>query len=174
MKRDSSRLAVIMHADIAGSTTLVQKDEQLAHSRIRTTFERFAVCVRRYHGRVRELRGDALLAQFERASDAVSAALRAQREHTDACREIDDDIVPTVRVGIAMGEVVIADNTITGSGVVMAQRIEQLVPPGGVGLLRGTARGTVAHGPSKASEPECPELVSARSRDHRLLRRRLP
>jgi adenylate cyclase len=35
-------------------------------------------------------------------------------------------------VGIAMGEVVIADNTVTGSGVVLAQRIEQLADPGGV------------------------------------------
>jgi len=28
-------------------------------------------------------------------------------------------------VGIAMGEVVIADNTVTGAGVVLAQRVEQ-------------------------------------------------
>ncbi len=31
-----------------------------------------------------------------------------------------------------MGEVVIADNTVTGAGVVLAQRVEQLADPGGV------------------------------------------
>jgi len=31
-----------------------------------------------------------------------------------------------------MGEVVIADNTVTGAGVVLAQRIEQLAKPGGL------------------------------------------
>ena len=30
------------------------------------------------------------------------------------------------------GEVVVADNTITGEGVVLAQRLEQLAEPGGV------------------------------------------
>jgi TolB-like protein/tetratricopeptide (TPR) repeat protein len=37
-----------------------------------------------------------------------------------------------VRVGIALGEVVVADNTITGAGVVLAQRVEQLAEPTGV------------------------------------------
>ena len=31
-----------------------------------------------------------------------------------------------------MGEVVIADDTITGAGVVLAQRLEQLADPGGL------------------------------------------
>lgn len=39
-----------------------------------------------------------------------------------------------VRVGIAMGEVVVADNTVTGEGVVLAQRLEQLAEPGGVSI----------------------------------------
>jgi adenylate cyclase len=39
---------------------------------------------------------------------------------------------PEFRVGIAMGEVLVADETITGAGVVLAQRIERLAVPGGV------------------------------------------
>jgi adenylate cyclase len=39
---------------------------------------------------------------------------------------------PEIRVGIAMGEVVVADNTVTGAGVVLAQRVEQLANPGGL------------------------------------------
>jgi adenylate cyclase len=41
-----------------------------------------------------------------------------------------------------MGEVVIADNTITGEGVVLAQRLEQLADPGGV-CIQGAAYETV-------------------------------
>ena len=41
------------------------------------------------------------------------------------------DIHPALRIGISMGEVVIADNTITGEGVVLAQRLEQITEPGG-------------------------------------------
>jgi len=40
--RLSGKLAVILHADIAGSTALVQQDKQLAHERIQDTFQRFS------------------------------------------------------------------------------------------------------------------------------------
>ena len=128
----SSKLAVILHADVAGSTALVQQDKQLAHERIRDTFQRFSTTIEKYQGHVVELRGDALLAEFERASDAVSAALSFQSDHTYHISRLKDDLRPTVRVGIAMGEVIIADSTVTGAGVVQAQRIEQLADPGGV------------------------------------------
>ncbi len=128
----SGKLAVILHADVAGSTALVQQDEQLAHERIQDAFRRFSETIEKYRGRILELRGDALLAEFERASDAVTATLAFQADHTYLISRYKDDLRPTVRAGIAMGEVVIADNTVTGSGVVLAQRVEQLADPGGV------------------------------------------
>jgi adenylate cyclase len=126
------KLAVILHADIAGSTALVQQDNQLAHERIQDTFQRFSDTIENYQGHVIELRGDALLAEFERASDAVSAALSFQIDHTYHISRLKDDLRPTVRVGITMGEVIVADNTVTGTGVVQAQRVEQLADSGGV------------------------------------------
>ena len=128
----SGTLAVILHADVAGSTALVQQNEQLAHKRIQDAFRRFSDTIGKYQGQVRELRGDALLAEFKRPSDAVTAALAFQSEHHDHIAKLNDDIQPRVRVGIAMGEVVIADHTVTGAGVVLAQRVEQLADPGGL------------------------------------------
>ncbi|MDA9982395.1 hypothetical protein N9H39_06590 [Gammaproteobacteria bacterium] len=107
-KRRSGKLAVILHADIAGSTELVHQDEQLAHGRIQETFRRFGDTITKYRGHVRELRGDALLAEFERASDAVTAALAFQADQLDYNAQLNDSIQPTVRIGIAMGEVIIA------------------------------------------------------------------
>ena len=49
---------------------------------------------------------------------------------------------PLVRVGIALGEVVVADDTVTGEGIVLAQRLEQLANPGGV-CLQGAVYDTV-------------------------------
>jgi len=140
--RLSGKLAVILHADVVGSTSLVHQDEQLAHQRIQDAFRRFGVTISNYYGQVRELRGDALLAEFERASDAVTAALAFQAEQTHYNGELIDQLQPTVRVGIAMGEVVIADNTITGTGVVLAQRLEQLAEAGGV-VIQGAAYETI-------------------------------
>jgi len=128
----SGKLAVILHADVAGSTLLVQQDKLLAHERIRDSFRLFSGTIKKYHGHVLELRGDALLAEFEHASEAVTAALSFQADHAVYNARLKDDLRLGIRVGISMGEVVIADNTVTGAGVVQAQRIEQLANPGGV------------------------------------------
>jgi adenylate cyclase len=130
--RQPSKLAVILHADVAGSTALVQQDEQLAHERIQDAFRRFSDNIKKYTGKVLELRGDALLAEFERGSDAVAAAHAFQADQAYHLSRLKDDLKPTVRVGVAMGEVIIADNTVTGAGVVLAQRVEQLAEPGGL------------------------------------------
>ncbi len=134
MEKDplSRKLAVILHADVSGSTPLVQQNETLAHERIQAAFGRFSEIIRNYGGLAREIRGDALVAEFDRTSDAVTAALAFQADHTYLISLLKDDLRPRIRVGIAMGEVVIADDTVTGSGVVLAQRVEQLADPGGL------------------------------------------
>ena len=134
MEKDrlSRKLAVILHADVVGSTKLVQQDEVVAHERIQSTFQRFSETIKAYGGITRELRGDALVAEFERASDAVIAAIAFQAQNEEFDVDLSDEIKPTLRIGISLGEVVIADNTITGAGVVLAQRLEQLAESGGV------------------------------------------
>ncbi|MBT6275305.1 MAG: LysR family transcriptional regulator, partial [Chromatiales bacterium] len=98
---------------------------------IRDAFQRLSQTISTYGGTTRELRGDALVADFERASEAVAAALVFQ-----ATNKAGDSgsigPLPELRVGIALGEVVIADRTVTGAGVVLAQRLEQLADRGGV------------------------------------------
>ena len=128
----SRKLAVILHADVVGSTSLVQKNEALAHERIQATFNNFSETIKAYSGVARELRGDALVAEFDRASDAVGAALAFQIANRDFNSALNDDIQPRLRVGVSLGEVIVADNTITGAGVVLAQRVEQLADPGGL------------------------------------------
>ena len=125
-----SKLAVILHADIVGSTRLVQRDELVAHERIQDAFRRFSTTIVGHGGIAQEIRGDALVAEFSKASQAVSAALAFQAANRDHNRELAGEIRPQLRIGIALGEVIIADNTITGAGVVLAQRIEQLAEPG--------------------------------------------
>jgi adenylate cyclase len=138
----SRKLAVLLHADIVGSTTLVQKDESAAHERFRDAFRRLSKIIESYGGTTREIRGDALVAEFPRASDAVTASLVFQTANDAHNDTLDDDIRPRVRIGVSLGEVVIADDTITGAGVVLAQRLEQLAEPGSV-VVQGTVSETV-------------------------------
>ena len=127
-----SQLAVILHADVVGSTALVHRDERIAHERIRSAFRRLSDVISSEGGTVHEIRGDALVAEFERPSDAVTATLAFQLDNRAENASLSDDIRPEIRVGIALGEVVIADDTVTGPGVVLSQRIEQLAEPGGL------------------------------------------
>ncbi len=138
----TSQLAVLLHADVVGSTALARRDEGLAHQCIVSAFRRFSETISSYDGISREIRGDALIAQFSKVSDAVSASLAFQAANAAHNEELPDDFRPVVRIGIAMGEVVIADDTVTGEGVVLAQRLEQLAKPGCV-CLQGATYETV-------------------------------
>ena len=130
--RRTGKQAVILHTDIVDSTELVEQNKRLAYDRIQDTFGRFSNTIEKYQGHVIEVRGDALVAEFKRASDAVSASLSFQVDQAGYNDRLKDGPRPAIRVGIAMGEIIIADNTITGWGVVQAQRVEQLADPGGV------------------------------------------
>lgn len=128
----SRKLAVLLHADVVDSTNLVRAEETVAHHRIRDVFRRFSETIAAHGGVAHEIRGDALVAEFSTASDSVSASLAFQASNAAHNESLEDDILPVVRIGIAMGEVVIGDNTVTGEGVVLAQRLEQLAEPGAV------------------------------------------
>jgi len=136
------KLAVLLHADVVGSTALVQENETLAHQRIQQAFQQFSKTIKSYRGITRELRGDALVAEFDRGSDAVAAALVFQVQNGEFNAAFSDEIRPQLRIGISLGEVIIADNTITGAGVVLAQRLEQLAETGGV-VIQGSVAETV-------------------------------
>ena len=62
------KLAVLLHADVVGSTALVQLNETLAHQRIQDTFRRFSDTIVHHSGIAHEIRGDAFAAKFARES----------------------------------------------------------------------------------------------------------
>jgi class 3 adenylate cyclase/mono/diheme cytochrome c family protein len=132
MQNHRSKLAVILHADICDSTGLLQQHEILAHARIKDSFRRLGVVVSSYHGKLCEQRGDAIVAQFGRASDAVVAAMAFQEQQATYIAKFDNGISPRLRIGIALGEVIVDSDVMTGVGVVLAQRAEQLAPPDGI------------------------------------------
>ncbi|MFC1681324.1 hypothetical protein ACFL1S_06020, partial [Pseudomonadota bacterium] len=71
IEEPTRKLAVLLHADIVGSTALVQLDETVAHQRIRDAFQRFSRNITQHDGITQEIRGDALVAEFSRASVSV-------------------------------------------------------------------------------------------------------
>jgi adenylate cyclase len=138
--RLTTKLAVILHADVANSTALVHKNESLTHQRIQSAFQTLSRTTKTFGGTPHEIRGDALVALFSRASDAVCAALSFQLDN--AQHQGSDNLEIECRIGISLGEVIIDSDTVTGAGVVLAQRLEQLAEPGTV-VVQGSVSETV-------------------------------
>lgn len=88
------KLAVILHADIADSTKLVTAHEGIAHTRIQETFDQLSALVESHAGTTHEIRGDALVAEFDLVSNAVDAALKFQRVNQDISSDCQLDICP--------------------------------------------------------------------------------
>ena len=80
-RKHRRRLTVVLHADVIGLPPLVQLDETLAHARVTAAFSRLSETICLYGGTVLEVRGDVLVVELDRASDAIAAALRFQSEN---------------------------------------------------------------------------------------------
>ncbi len=121
----SHQLAVIMFADIAGYTAMMQNDEAQA-LQLRKKFQsKLAEKVALHNGRILELRGDGAMCCFSSTNDAVRAALALQLEMQHI------PVVP-LRIGMHSGDVVIEANSAYGDGVNIASRMESFAVAGSI------------------------------------------
>jgi adenylate cyclase len=119
------QLAAIMFADIAGYTSIMEKDEVLALQLRYKLKNKLEEEVTAHQGRLLELRGDGALCSFSSTLEGVRAALALQIEMQSA------PIVP-LRIGLHTGDVMIDGNSIYGDGVNIASRMESFALPGSI------------------------------------------
>src|SRR5512134_2384489 len=98
-------------------------------------------------GRVIDMAGDSVLAVFDTAAGAVSAALAVQGELAAAAGTLPEARRMRFRIGVHLGDVIEKeDGTVYGDGVNIAARLEALAEPGGVAIsdaVQGAVRGKV-------------------------------
>jgi len=108
----------------------------------------FRAHVESSQGRVIDMAGDSVLAVFETATGAVSAALAVQAELATAGADVPDGSRMRFRIGVHLGDVIEkADGTVYGDGVNIAARLEGLAEPGGVTVsesVRTAVKGKVS------------------------------
>jgi adenylate cyclase len=142
------RLAAILAADVAGYSRLMAADERATVASLDAARTVFRSQIESNQGRVIDMAGDSVLAVFETATGAVSAALSIQREINLSGEKNPDDRRMRFRIGIHLGDVIEkADGTIYGDGVNIAARLEGLAAPGGITIsdaVHGAVRGKVA------------------------------
>ncbi|MBI3376280.1 MAG: adenylate/guanylate cyclase domain-containing protein [Betaproteobacteria bacterium] len=141
------RLAAILAADVAGYSRLMAADERATVTALDSARAVFRTQIESNQGRVIDMAGDSVLAVFETATGAVSAALAVQQELDALGNSVPQDRRMRFRVGVHMGDVIEkTDGTVYGDGVNIAARLEGLAQPGGITVsesIRTAVKGKV-------------------------------
>src|SRR5262249_6746611 len=126
------RLATILIADVYGYSRMMGENEERTVHILRGHRAVFDDMLKAHRGRVFNTAGDAILAEFPSAVEAVrcateiQAALRTRNEH------LPEDERMWFRIGINLGDVVVQDGDLLGDGVNVAARIQTVAEPGGI------------------------------------------
>ena len=127
------KLAAILSADVVGYSRLMAANEAATVETLKSYRDIIARLVVRRGGRVVNAPGDALLAEFPSAVEAVQAAIEIQQSVEGHNIELEADRRMQFRIGVNLGDVIEeADGTIYGDGVNIAARMEALSEGGGV------------------------------------------
>src|SRR5262245_58897053 len=126
------RLATILSADVAGYSRLMAEDEEQTLQTFRGHREVFEKLVALHRGRVFNTAGDAILAEFSSAVEAVRSATEIQA----ALRTRNDQLLEhrqvKFRIGVNLGDVMVQGGDLLGDGVNVAARLQTAAEPGGI------------------------------------------
>ena len=127
------RLAAILAADVAGSCRLIGIDEEGTLAQLKALRKTlFDPKIAAHHGRIVKNTGDGALVEFASVVDAVRCADEIQRSMVERNTDVPLDKRIEFRIGIHVGDIIIADDDIFGDGVNIAVRLEGIAEPGGI------------------------------------------
>jgi adenylate cyclase len=126
------KLAAILAADAVGYSRLMAEDEHGTVGTLHAAQEVFRRHIESNRGKVVGMPGDFVLALFETAIGAVTAALAIQEDLPGASSATERQRLP-FRIGVHLGDVIEkADGSVYGDGVNIAARLQALADAGGV------------------------------------------
>lgn len=124
-------LAAILAADAAGYSRLMAEDEQATIVALDSARTVFRSGIEANHGRVIDMAGDSVLAIFDTANGAVSAALAIQSGLEASMVPLPESRRLRFRIGVHLGDIFEkSDGTVYGDGVNIAARLQALSEPG--------------------------------------------
>src|SRR5207302_1660721 len=127
------RLAAILAADVVGSCRLIGIDEEGTLAQLKALRKTlFDPKIAQHHGRIVKNTGDGALVEFASVVDAVRCADDVQRGVAEQNTDVPQDKRIEFRIGIHLGDIIIADDDIFGDGVNIAVRLEGIAEPGGI------------------------------------------
>jgi TolB-like protein/class 3 adenylate cyclase len=132
------KLAAILSADVKGYSRLMGENEVQTLKTLSAYFQIMTTLIQKHQGKVLNIAGDNLLADFESIVDAVQCGVEIQKELRSRNVDLDDSRRVEFRIGINLGDVIREGDTIYGDGVNIAERVQSLADGGGL-CISGTA-----------------------------------
>lgn len=133
------RLTTIFASDVAGYNRLMSDDEEATLRTYNALRGLVEALIAKYHGRIFNTAGDAILAEFPSAVDAVRAAVDVQEAIASENRGVPEPRRMMFRIGVNVGDVMMKGSDLLGDGVNVAARLEGLAEPGGICISRSVA-----------------------------------
>ena len=130
------KIAAIFAADIAGYSRLVAEDEEETLRRLASYRSVMDDFIARAGGRIFNTAGDAVLAEFPSAVEAVRCAIDIQESLRTRNLAYPTSRQMSFRIGITIGDVVERNGDLLGDGVNIAARLEGIAPVGGICISR--------------------------------------
>src|SRR6516165_11443491 len=126
------KLATILSADVAAYSRLMAEDEERTLQIFRAHKEVFEKLVELHRGRVFNTAGDAILAEFGSAVEAVRCATEIQAALRTRNDQLASERRVMFRIGVNLGDVMLQGEDLLGDGVNVAARLQSAAEPGGI------------------------------------------
>ena len=126
------RLATILMADVFGYSRMMGEDEERTVRTLRGHRAVFDQLLKIHRGRIFNTAGDAILAEFPSAVEAVRCATEIQAALRTRNEQLPEAQRMWFRIGINLGDVIVQGGDLLGDGVNVAARIQTIAEPGGV------------------------------------------
>ena len=125
------RLTVILLADVAGYSALMERDEDATLTRLKAS--RAAVLepnIAAHNGRIIKHMGDGVLVEFASAVEAMRSAVELQRGMSERNADVPAGRRQAFRIGLNLGDVIVSDEDVFGDTVNVAARLHSLAACG--------------------------------------------
>ena len=122
------KLTTIFCSDVIGYSRMMGEDERGTLQKLDQCRQILDPAIKKYNGRIFNTAGDAVLAEFPAATDAVKCAYEIQ----NSIRDLNNGM--RWRIGLHLGEVYAYGDNLMGDTVNIAARIESTADYGGVCL----------------------------------------
>ncbi len=131
------KLTTILSADVVGYSRLMEDNEEATIQTLNIYRNSMSTLVEQHGGRVVDMTGDNLMAEFSSVVDAVKCAVETQKEISERNADLPEDRRMLFRIGVNLGDIVEEEDRIYGDGVNIAARLEGMAEGGGI-CISGT------------------------------------